>query len=133
MLTGLGVQISRSTMLRVLMALPIPLAPTPQVLAVDDGALRRGHRYTAVIIDAVTHRRIDVLPDRKAAALADWLETHSGAQIVCRNGSATYAEAIRQGAPKAVQVCATSTRAAPTKTASPRRRGGWCPAHGPAR
>ncbi len=91
MLTGLGVSISRSTMLRVLMALPIPLAPTPQVLGVDDVALRRGHRYATVIIDAVTHRRIDVLPDRKAATLADWLKTHADAQVVCRDGSATYA------------------------------------------
>jgi transposase len=29
---------------------------------------------------------------------------HPGAQVVCRDGSAAYAEAIRQGAPKAVQV-----------------------------
>jgi hypothetical protein len=43
-LAGLGVPISRSTVLRVLMALPIPQAPRPTVLSVDDVALRRGRR-----------------------------------------------------------------------------------------
>src|SRR4051794_35182186 len=71
---------------------------------VDDVALRRGRRYETVLIDAVTHRRIDVPSDRKAATLTTWLREHPGAEIVCRDGSAAYAEAIRQGAPEAVQV-----------------------------
>jgi hypothetical protein len=41
-LARLGVAISRSTVLRVLMGLPLPQAPTPRVLCVDDVALRRG-------------------------------------------------------------------------------------------
>ena len=70
-----------------------------------------------MLIDAVTCRRVDVLPDRKAATLADWLREHPGVEIVCRDGSAAYAEAIRQGAPAAAQV---SDRGAPLPGSPPR-------------
>lgn len=103
-LARLGVRISRTTMLRVLMGLPTPAGPAPTVLSVDDFALRRGRRYATLLLDAVTHRRVDVLPDRTAATLAGWLREHPEVQVVCRDGSASYAEAIRDGAPQAVQV-----------------------------
>jgi transposase len=91
------------------MTLPIPPTPTPTVLSIDDVALRRGHRYATVLIDAVAHRRIDVLPDRKAATLTTWPREHPGAEILCRDGSAAYAEAIRQGAPQACKSATAGT------------------------
>ena len=43
-------------------------------------------------------------PTRKAATLAAWLAEHPCVEVVCRDGSAAYAEAIRAGALQAAQV-----------------------------
>jgi len=58
-------------------------------MGVDDFALRCRHRYATIIIDAETGRRIAVLSGRDAATLESWLREHPGAEVVCRDGSAT--------------------------------------------
>lgn len=100
----LAVAVSRSTALRLLMRLPLPSLRIPRVLGVDDFALKRRHRYATILTDAETGERIDVLPGRGADALETWLRTHPGVQIVCRDGSGAYGEAIRRALPDAVQV-----------------------------
>lgn len=41
-----------------------------------------------------------MLPDRTADTLEAWLREHPDIKIVCRDGSATYAEAIRRALPR---------------------------------
>ncbi|MGW9030143.1 ISL3 family transposase [Streptomyces sp. NPDC055722] len=101
---SLALLFSYGTALRLLRRIPTPAVRVPRVIGVDDFALRRRHRYATILINAETGERIDVLPDREAATLEAWLRDHPGAEVVCRDGSATYAEAIRRGLPNAVQV-----------------------------
>jgi transposase len=100
----LAVPVSRSTALRRLRRLPLPELTVPRVIGVDDFALRRRHRYATIVIDAETGRRVAVLPGRDAATLESWLRDHPGVEVVCRDGSATYAETVRRALPDAVQV-----------------------------
>lgn len=100
----LAVPMSRTTAVRRLQCLPLPELTIPRVIGVDDFVLRRRRRYATIIIDAETGRRVDVLPGRDAATLESWLREHPGVEVVCRDGSATYAEAVRRALPSAVQV-----------------------------
>jgi transposase len=104
LLLSLHHMVSWATLLNCLMALPLPRSPVPRVLGVDDFALRKGRIYATILIDAVTHRRVDVLPDRLATTLTAWLQAHPGVEVVCRDGSASYAQAVTDALPAAVQV-----------------------------
>ena len=103
LLPALGIGVSRHTALRTLLAIRLPGLEVPRVLGIDDFALRRGLVYATILIDAETGRRVDVLEGRTADVVEDWLRGHPGVEVVTRDGSGAYGEAVRSALPDAVQ------------------------------
>src|SRR3954453_19680572 len=54
--------------------------------------------------EALSRRMLDLLPDRTAETLADWLHRQPQIAVVARDRSSEYARGILLGAPTATQV-----------------------------
>ena len=102
--THLRLATSRSTVLRVTQQLPLPATEPPRVVGVDEFAWKKGRTYGTIVVDLEAHRILTLLPDREVATVAAWLRQHPSIRLVTRDRSGAFADAIRQGAPQALQI-----------------------------
>lgn len=99
-----GMSVSPDTLLRLARSEPLQSRATPRLLGVDDFALRKGQVYGTILVDLERHQVVDLLPERSATSLAQWLTDHPGVEVISRDRSGEYAEGASRGAPEAVQV-----------------------------
>jgi transposase len=104
LLRHLAMATSADTVLRLVRGLPLPEPEPPRVVGVDDWAVRKGRTYGTIVVDLERRRALDLLPDRTAETLADWLRCRPGIEVVARDRSTEYARGIALGAPAATQV-----------------------------
>ncbi len=81
-----------------------PERPTPKALGIDDWAWRKGQTYGTILVDLEEGVIVELLPDRNAETVAQWLREHPGVEIITRDRSTIYADGATQGAPNAVQI-----------------------------
>jgi len=99
----MGIQTSRFTIIRRIMALPTEPVGHVIQLGIDDFSFKRGRTFGTILVNMQTHQVIDVLADRKTETSAAWMATHPEIKLVSRDRGGDYASAAATGAPQAVQ------------------------------
>ena len=100
----LFITVSSSTITRIAHSQQLPEIIQPKVLGVDDWAYRKGVSYGTILIDMETSRPIELLSSRDGKALKNWLLKYNDVQIVTRDRASSYAAAIIEACPNAVQI-----------------------------
>ncbi len=103
-LSLLRMPLSPDSVLRLIRNAPELATWTPKVLGVDDWAFRKRQSYGTILVDLERNRPVDLLPDRSAESLAQWLVAHPGVEIIARDRGREYIKGASLGAPHATQV-----------------------------
>ena len=75
----------------------------PRSSDIDDWSWRKTWRYGTIIVDLERRSVIDILEDRSVESAANWLKKNPSVEVVSRDRCGLYAQAVREGAPQAVQ------------------------------
>jgi transposase len=99
-----GMSVCAATLLSLLRQAVEADLPAPRVLGVDDWWFGTAHPTGTILVDLERHRPVDVLLGSDDQVLAEWLLTHPGVEIICRDRGASSPRGAKKGAPHARQV-----------------------------
>jgi transposase len=100
----LGMPISEVSVLWSLFLVPLSEVGQVHVVGVDDWSWRRGKRFGSILVNLETHKIVDLLADREAESVRQWLAAHPEVEVVSRDRGAMYIDGATWGAPQAIQV-----------------------------
>jgi transposase len=99
------IQVSGDTIIRMLRKLNHADLPVcGDTIGVDDFAYRKGQTYCTVICDEATHTPIEILDGRDGTQLKEWLRKNKQVKKVTRDRAGSYAKAISDELPQAMQI-----------------------------
>ena len=104
LLARLGMALGHTTILRHVKCGASGGSATLRVAGIDDWAWKKGTNYGTMIVDLERRQVVDVLADRSADSIAEWLRGRPEVEIVSRDRAGLYADGARQGAPQARQI-----------------------------
>lgn len=100
----LKIEISDTTLLRLVMKKTIPENLKIVAVGIDYWAVKKRDRYGSILVDLNTNKAIGLLADREEKTICSWLEQHPKVKIVSRDRYGRCQRAATKGTPKARQV-----------------------------
>lgn len=100
----LNISVSSSTLIRLIHKQELKEPVSSEALGIDDWAFKKVINYGTAIVDLKQRRIIDLLPDREASTVENWLKSRPHVKIVTRDRFARYAKGVTNGLPKTTQV-----------------------------
>lgn len=97
--------VSASTILRIIKRQNLPQVKLSSgIIGIDDWAFKKGNTYGTIIVDLHQNKVIDLLPDREATTVCQWLKEHPEVEVISRDRGGPYSKGAQEGAPQAIQV-----------------------------
>src|SRR5712692_7372570 len=93
----LGMGFSDATVLWSLFLVPLPTLGQVHIIGVDDWSWRRGKRFGSILVNLETHKIVDLLADREAESVRQWLAAHPEVDVVSRDRGGVYIEGATDG------------------------------------